>query len=229
MKGKLRDLTGQKFGRLTVIKREGKNKQNRATWLCKCDCGNELVTTGFYLVKGDTQSCGCLSHERHKKYNEFYIHDNTVFVKFGNCNEYFLCDLEDWERLKNYYWFKDKDGYAISNIRGKTTIFHRLVLDCPDGLTVDHIYQVSRGVCDNRKSNLRIATYSQNRANSHFRSDNTSGCIGVTFHKGNNKWRSYITVNGKHIHLGYFDNVEDAAKARKQAEIEYFGEFRGCA
>ena len=55
---KIIDLTGQRFGKLTVIARaESKNK--RACWLCECDCGNTIITTGKLLRNGKTQSCGC--------------------------------------------------------------------------------------------------------------------------------------------------------------------------
>ena len=62
MKGK--DLTGQKFGRLKVIKQIGINSKNRQKiWLCKCDCGNEKQVVTSYLTSGDTTSCGCYRKE----------------------------------------------------------------------------------------------------------------------------------------------------------------------
>ena len=60
--GKLINLTGKRFGRLLVIgKSESKN--GMATWLCKCDCGNEKVVCGNELRKGKANSCGCLRKE----------------------------------------------------------------------------------------------------------------------------------------------------------------------
>jgi len=56
-------------------------------------------------------------------------------------------------------------------------------------------------------------------------SNNTSGYPGVCFHKRNNKWVAQIWINGKNTHLGYFSTKEEAIEARKQAEIQYFGEF----
>lgn len=61
--GKLKDLTGQRFGRLTVIKQEGRNSSGKITWLCKCDCGNECVVVGNSLSTGNTVSCGCFRKE----------------------------------------------------------------------------------------------------------------------------------------------------------------------
>lgn len=54
------DLTGQIFGRLQVIKRNGSSHDKRALWLCKCDCGNEVSVVGRSLLNSKTRSCGCL-------------------------------------------------------------------------------------------------------------------------------------------------------------------------
>ena len=53
-----------KFGRLTAIKRVGKNSDNRSRWLCECECGNQIITNVSVLLNGDTKSCGCLQKER---------------------------------------------------------------------------------------------------------------------------------------------------------------------
>lgn len=58
-----RDLTGERFGRLTVIQRAGSNKDRRSTWLVKCDCGNEKIVAYNALTSGNTRSCGCLLKE----------------------------------------------------------------------------------------------------------------------------------------------------------------------
>lgn len=65
----VKDLTGQRFGRLTVIKRYGSDKNQRALWICKCDCGNECVVGVQNLLKGVTKSCGCLRSEMVSKRN----------------------------------------------------------------------------------------------------------------------------------------------------------------
>lgn len=57
------DLTGKKFGRLTVVER-AENKCNRTAWLCKCDCGNIRVFLGTHLKSGRSKSCGCLHNEK---------------------------------------------------------------------------------------------------------------------------------------------------------------------
>jgi hypothetical protein len=59
----LKDITGQKFGRLTVLKREGKNISQQATWRCLCECGKETVQAGSTLRAGKVVSCGCYGIE----------------------------------------------------------------------------------------------------------------------------------------------------------------------
>lgn len=59
-----KDLTGQRFGRLTVIERNGTATNGGAKWLCECDCGRKTTARGCALVSGHTQSCGCWQRER---------------------------------------------------------------------------------------------------------------------------------------------------------------------
>lgn len=56
-----KDITGQRFGRLTVVSLSHIDKENRAVWKCKCDCGKETTVSGKSLRSGNTSSCGCLS------------------------------------------------------------------------------------------------------------------------------------------------------------------------
>ena len=67
---KLIDLTGQKFGRLTVIKRGENSKSGQTKWYCKCDCGNPDLALIYAsnLKKGFTKSCGCLNKEKAKEH-----------------------------------------------------------------------------------------------------------------------------------------------------------------
>lgn len=64
------DLTGQKFNRLTVIKRVENNKLQKIMWLCKCECGNETVVCGYSLKSGHTKSCGCLRKENLERFHK---------------------------------------------------------------------------------------------------------------------------------------------------------------
>jgi hypothetical protein len=96
-------------------------------------------------------------------------------------------------------------------------------MNCPNGMVVDHI---NGNPSDNRKQNLRIVTQHQNAMNARLNINNTSGTTGVSWDKENNKWIAAIGVNNKNIKLGRFINIEDAIKARKEAEDKYFGEYK---
>jgi len=63
---KPKDITGQRFGRLTAIENTGEKKNKNYLWLCRCDCGNEIITPTGYLSTGMTNSCGCLVMENFK-------------------------------------------------------------------------------------------------------------------------------------------------------------------
>lgn len=67
------DLTGQKFGRLTVIERAGSTKHGAAKWMCECDCGNKKAVIGDELRKGNTTSCGCYAKEVAKETATHFI------------------------------------------------------------------------------------------------------------------------------------------------------------
>ena len=58
------DLRGQKFGKLTVLREIGRDKHNKVLWLCRCECGNEVIVRGDHLRSGNTTSCGCYHRER---------------------------------------------------------------------------------------------------------------------------------------------------------------------
>lgn len=61
---KLVDLSGKVFGRLTVIKENGRSRKRCVLWECKCDCGNTKTVSSEFLNSGETQSCGCLLNEQ---------------------------------------------------------------------------------------------------------------------------------------------------------------------
>lgn len=65
--GKSKDLTGQRFGRLTVLSEYGRDKSRSILWLCKCECGKEHIVTGSNLRNKQVKSCGCLLLDFNKK------------------------------------------------------------------------------------------------------------------------------------------------------------------
>ncbi|HEI0612123.1 TPA: HNH endonuclease [Escherichia coli] len=87
-----------------------------------------------------------------------------------------------------------------------------------DPLEIDHINGIGT---DNRLENLRNVDRHTNCKNTRMSKANTSGCVGVHWMKKRNKWQARIEFEGKRRHLGFFDNFEDAVKARKEAERFY--------
>nr|DAQ07322.1 MAG TPA: homing endonuclease [Caudoviricetes sp.] len=233
------DLTGRQFGRLTVLKQaedyiDSKGK-HYARWLCECSCEDKtkLIVMGNQLKRKRTKSCGCIQKEQlikrnkdGKKYNTYDL-SGEYGIGYTSKGEEFYFDLEDYDKIKDYYWNINNQGYVVSSESDtrKYIRIHRLILGNPDAkYDVDHKHGYeSRN--DNRKSNLRLATRSQNIINVGLKSNNTSGCTGVGWYKHLNKWVARITVNGNKIHLGVFNNFDDAVAARKAAEEKYFGEW----
>ena len=74
--GIVRDLTGQRFGRLTVLERAG-SKRSGATWLCICDCGETKIVESHNLVSGNTKSCGCYMRQRQSESNKTHGRSGT--------------------------------------------------------------------------------------------------------------------------------------------------------
>ena len=224
------DLTGKKFGRLTVIKRDEDriqpSGQHKARWLCKCDCGNPnlISVDGYNLKSGHTKSCGCFNSEcaskRHKQYNTYDL-SGEYGIGYTNKGEEFYFDLEDYDKIKDYCWRIDnKDHYVVTTFKGKILCFHRIIMNINDSsLDVDHINHVKH---NNRKSNLRIVKRNQNASN---KTPSNNRVPGVMFRKTKNKWIARITKNYKNIYLGSFNSFEEAVRARKEAEEVYFGEY----
>lgn len=228
---KRKDLTGQKFGRLIVI-RPAPDKINKSgtrstAWYCNCDCGNkDVIVRTSGLTSGDTKSCGCWNNEsrklncqKFKKYNTYDLSNKYGIGYMTNGNQFYF-DLEDYEKIKDYCWSETTKGYVTC--ASEKILLHRLIMEFPEGYDIDHINHNKK---DNRKNNLRICSHQNNARNSMISKNNTSGITGVYWSKISNKWYAYIMVDRKNIHLGVFSNINDAIKVRKDAEDKYFGEF----
>ena len=141
-----------------------------------------------------------------------------------------LVDDVDFEWLDQYKWFCDKthSGYRAmrhnptKNGKRKMVYMHREIMDASSGIQVDHI---NHSTLDNRRSNLRLCTNTENTRNGRKRTNNTSGFKGVIWKKDHKKWAAQATLNGKHHHLGYFDDVIKAAHAYDTFAHKHFGEF----
>lgn len=81
-KNKLKNVVGQRFGRLLVLRRSDDPKWNRVFWICKCDCGKEVEVGSENLLSGNTKSCGCYSLEIKKARATLLTTDACVFDRF---------------------------------------------------------------------------------------------------------------------------------------------------
>jgi len=144
-----------------------------------------------------------------------------------------IVDDEDFKRLIRNRWFagrKRRQTYAVRQIylaESKTNrrlYMHREVLGARPGSQVDH---ANGNGLDNRRSNLRYANYSQQKANSMLSSSNTSGFKGVSRDgRGRRKeWRAQLRVGGRSLLCGSFHEATEAARAYDEAAVTHFGEF----
>lgn len=145
-------------------------------------------------------------------------------------NKKAMVDDEDFEWLSQWKWYCEphrKTFYAVRRVRlpdskRKTIRMHRLILNAPENMMVDH--KQGNGL-DNRRSEIRLATRSENGYNRGKTVKNSSGRKGVYWHSQIGRWYSRITVDKHDIYLGTFTTPEGAAKAYKQAALKYHGEF----
>lgn len=149
-----------------------------------------------------------------------------IFLR--NKGSFVIVDDEDFDWLSKYHWIEHCNGYAFRlppRQRGKerNQIFmHREILRVPKGMFSDHI---NGNRLDNRRINLRIATSSQNNANKRISIHNKLGVKGVRFDKDRNKFRARAKINGKEVHAGRFNTLEEAKEAYRKVATELHGEF----
>ena len=218
-------LTGQQFNRWTVLEFAYKKKANYY-WLCQCSCDKHTIKIvyGGSLKHNKSQSCGCLAVEaitaKLKIYNNYILTGEYGVGHTTNTNKEFYFDLEDYDKIKNYAWRENDQGYIVTTNKRKSLRLHRLILNLQyynkeQDNQVDHIYHLKY---DNRKSQLRICTNQQNSFNRNIK--------GVYYDKSRNKWVARLQRNNKLYLFKRCDTEEEAIFLRKKAEEECFGEFQ---
>lgn len=141
------------------------------------------------------------------------------------------CDIDIVLQFKWHvlvYKGQSKDHcYASTYINKKQTLMHRMIMNPPEEMLIDHI---DGDGLNNRRSNLRVCTHQQNMANQRLLSRNTSGYKGVYYGgkpSGNSKrpWCAKISDNNKSMHLGRYESREEAAQAYDSKALELYGEY----
>lgn len=122
--GKVRDLRGQKFGHWTVLSRVGRNRRNKALWLCKCDCGTERLVVGSNLVRDVSKSCGCSRTGRPRQHRVVpYVDDYRLSPESRVRREQIILSYEKGETMA-----KIAKSWGISKQRVNQIIFHPVVV-----------------------------------------------------------------------------------------------------
>lgn len=139
--------------------------------------------------------------------------------------KYALVDDEDFKNLSQFNWCISFYGYAVRRFAGsksKIVWMHREIMNPPKEMEIDH---KDNNPLNNQKSNLRIATHSENSKNHKLSKNNKVGYKGIHWREDAKKWRTQIIFNYKKIHLGYFKDKKEAALIYNQAAKKYFGQF----
>ena len=214
-----KDETGNRYGRLEVLsyhsRSEGKARHPR--FLCKCDCGNEVVVLGTNLRRNHTTSCGCFHKESTSEAKKTHGMRNTPTYKSW-------CSMK--ERCLNSN-SKLYEGYGTDGIK-----IHQPWIDSfetfledmgvrPEGTSLDRIDPHK----DYTPCNCRWADSSNQAFNKTLKVTNTSGKTGVCYDKKRKTWVARITCNYEHIYLGSFKDKKSAIDARLAAEMKYFGYY----
>lgn len=229
--GKIIDLTSSKFGKVTVIKRGENDKQNKSQWWCECSCGNPdlILIRAASLKKNPKISCGCSRKGINKKTNIIHNFSEGIMIGYTANGDEFYFDEYNLDKIKQYSWHRHGGGYMRTcigkkpNGRNKYMLMHKLLFDDYDNkLEIDHI---NGSPNDNVMENLRIVLHGDNMKNCKIYTNNTSGQKGVYYSNRECKWKASINCDRKTIHLGTFNNKEDAIEARLTAENKYFGEY----
>lgn len=163
-----KDLTGQRFGRLTVVKRIVSNKGKRYLWECKCDCGNVTYITTSHLTDGNTKSCGCLYAESRHAINKThggsgtrlyriwvdiktrcYNAKSTNYYKYGGRG---ICMCDEW--FEKYQSF---ENWALANGYAENLTIDRI--NPNDDYKPSNCRWVTQKVQQNNRNNNRLLTY----------------------------------------------------------------------
>ena len=214
--GKKLDLTGKKFGRLTVLRENGRTNANKVKWECQCDCGNISTHVGSRMKNGDIQSCGCMQLEAIKTCN--------ITHGMSYTREYNI-----WQGMKDRCINSENQGYEDYGGRGISVCtrwldsFENFYEDMGLSPTDDHSIDRIDNEGNYCPDNCRWATIKQQSDNKRPQSRifGKISYMGVSERKG--KYISGIKLGDKVKHLGTFDNAEDAARAYDKERIKKYG------
>ena len=161
--------------------------------------------------------------------NQAHIVGDSTFIELYDkeliCVAEAIIDTEDLTRVTESRWFLNKNGYVFTNDKNNGYLYLAyfiLRINAWPGLEIDH---KDNDPLNNRKFNLRQCTHAQNSQNKGKKNNNTSGFKGVSWHSASGRWRVQICCNGECMHLGYFNDLIEAANTYDNAAKKYHKEF----
>lgn len=193
------DLTGNVFGRLTVLGDDGtRNKNSNVLWLCSCQCGNTTHVRADHFKNGRTKSCGCLNEE--KKHERFKDLSNTETDNFKVIDR-------AYSKNQRVYW-NCVCKHCGNHIELQSNQIERYS---------------SCGCKHNRSTKERMAEISdpESLKTSRPTAKSTTGVRGVYYNKRKKRYVVYINVDKKTKYLGSSIDLKEAAAIRQKAETEY--------
>lgn len=190
------DLTGKRYGKLTVIRPDKQLPSGKMSWFCQCDCGNQCVVTADSLHFETRKSCGCLHRDAPAKQSE-----NLTNKSFGRLTvleptegRLWKCRCECGNEIN-----VSEDSLLLGTYRSCGCVRQEQQENLHETMT--YVENTCLEILDRRKN----------------RTDNTTGFRGV-FRGPGNKWLVTIGMQNKRYYIGLFSDFEDAVKARLRAE-----------
>lgn len=191
--------------------------------LCQClNCGRYIPTMKRNLANKNCRCRLCMNNNKFEKVNDEI---SLIIITYLNKEYIYFVDTNMLDELSKHQWrvaTKRRKHYAVTGLpKKKTAIYlHQMVYGkvAPKGYTLDHI---DGNEYNNRKSNLRLLTTTENAQNVSVRYNNKCGVRGVWYNGRDNDYGSCITMNGIHYYFKYRKTLEEAVLSRYCAE-EYF-------
>jgi hypothetical protein len=159
---------------------------------------------------------------------QIIIRDGVAYVPLTKGCEAAI-DIADIPRVEAWSWTALEGRHTTYARRAvlvgsgyRTVYLHCAIWGETLGLEIDHI---DGNGLNNQRSNLRLATHSENMRNQRLSRNSSSGLKGASWSKSNQRWQAQITIERKHCHLGFYDTPEEAHEAYARASVELHGQF----
>lgn len=215
--GKFIDLTGQVFGRLTVVEQGVKNRHGNIMWRCVCECGNKTLTSTADLKSGSSRSCGCLRKQRTAEVKTKHgLSGTALYGAWKNA-------INRTTNPRNKYW-KDYGGRGITVCDEWKKDYMNFHVDMSEswarGLWLDR-EDVNGNYC---KENCRWVTPPMQGHNKRKETGCSSAYIGLYFNKERGKFQAQIKIGGKQVCLGRFTSELEGATVYDDYSEELYGD-----